>query len=135
MHEVASTATELSEIFAMLLATSQGPRAPLLASDGGGNDAWQFPQNISEPEDQYATCAVGNGHVSNYLIAKNFLFSIPATEIIGGQADQVRMHEIAERYTASRRESRSSQCFRVRFKHRVWDALISKSTGAGAAFF
>ena len=58
-----------------------------------GTVAWTNPGNIYTSDNVYATAALGNNIVSNYLVASGFNFAIPAGSTINGIAVSVERKE------------------------------------------
>lgn len=67
--------------------TTEGPNAPgtIVSDNTVGTEAWANPGNAASSDDSYAAATLSNGAgISEYLLATNFGFSIPAGATING---------------------------------------------------
>jgi len=69
-----------------VLAATAGPNSPGTAANDTsiGTVAWINPRNITSSDERRAVANLDDFNISNYLIARNFSFSIPASATING---------------------------------------------------
>lgn len=74
--------------------TTAGPNSPDTgATSGGAGQPWTNPTRVIASDNSRATCALGTGEDSEYLIVTDFDFAIPATDIIDGIMFEIEASE------------------------------------------